>query len=289
MIFLNQDIREALLSYLNAKALDEKSKKKYLEFYNKFANVHGELNQKTLDEFLKHNNNSPSRAMVKHLIRAISRWDFPLEIKDSVIKLDVPKKTGKKERKEPLYMSFKELEYLCDKIPNNSIIETRNILAIKTQWWGGLRISELLGIKKDDLEKQNYDPYKEFQKIKIRSETAKFKKEGYCYIPSELYYEIMQYLKRRIQIMSFGQKLESGKINIWSFSKTSYSKMLRSLTRKYLGRAFNSHSLRHGRGTDLAQKNVPIEKIKEILRHSDISSTQIYIHLANKDIEESLR
>ena len=40
MIFLNLDVEKALLSYLGAMALDEKTKKKYLEFYHKFAKRH---------------------------------------------------------------------------------------------------------------------------------------------------------------------------------------------------------------------------------------------------------
>ena len=59
-IFLNLDIEKALTSYLGAKGLDEKTKSKYMEFYHKFANIHGELNQETLDEFLKYNNYSMS-------------------------------------------------------------------------------------------------------------------------------------------------------------------------------------------------------------------------------------
>ena len=289
MIFLNSKFREALLSYLNAKELDDKTKEKYLWFFDKFANVHGELTQENIDKFLKYNkNSSPVRAMFKHLIKAIGRWDFPLETKDYIIRLDIPKVTGKKKKQAPLYMSFKELEYLSNKLPRESLIDIRNNLSIKTQWWGGLRISELLGITIDDLQQDNYNKEKDFQRMRIRPETAKFKKEGYCYIPTKLYYEVVQFIRHRSKIGNFSKKLNQGD-NIWGFNKSAYSKMLRKFTLKYLGRGFNSHSLRHGRGTDLAKKNVPIEKIKEILRHEDISSTQLYVHLANKDIEDSLK
>ena len=50
--FLNNDVRKALTSYLEAKKLNPKTTSKYLEFFEKFANVHGVLNQETLDEFL---------------------------------------------------------------------------------------------------------------------------------------------------------------------------------------------------------------------------------------------
>jgi len=287
-IFLNAEVEKALQSYLDAQALDPKSKDKYLEFFHKFANVQGELNQENLDTFLKHNNNPPARAMLNHLLRAISRWDFPQEIIGSVSKLDIPKRTGKKEKKIPLVLNYKELTYLIEHMKGDSITNERDRLAILTQWWGGLRITELVNISLKDLGIEKYDKSKKFQKINIRSESAKFKQEGNCWIPSDIYFRITAYIKRRCQIIGFAQKLDSGE-SIWGFSNSAYDKLVRKKTKTILGRAYNTHSLRHGRGTDLMKKGVPIEKIKEILRHKDIGSTQIYVHLADSDIESSLK
>jgi len=288
-IFLNKEVEKALVSYLDAKDLDPKTKSKYLEFFHKFSNVHGELNQETIDQFLKFNNSSPARAMLRNLITAIGRWDFPQEMLGALARLDIPKRTGRKEKKAPLFLTFKELEYLISRMVGDSIIDERNRLCILTQWWGGLRISEVLGISLNDLELENYDKNKEFQRIKIRSETAKGKKEGYCYIPSDVYYRITQYINKRVQMSkTFAQRLDSGG-NIWNFSNSAYYKLVTKKTKQILGRAYNPHSLRHGRATDLIQKGVSLDKVKEILRHADISSTQIYVHLADSDIEKSLR
>ena len=288
-IFLNAEVEKALLSYLDAQGLDPKSKDKYLEFFHKFANVQGELNQENLDAFLKYNNNPPARAMLKHLLKAIGRWNFPVEVLGFVAKLDIPKRTGKKEKKDPLVLNFKELTYLIEHMKGNSITNERDRLAILTQWWAGLRITELIGIAYKDLEIDNYDKDKDFQRIKIRSESAKFKKEGYCWIPSNIYFRINEYIIKRSRIsQSFARKLDQGE-NIWGFSNSAYDKLVRSKTKKILGRAYNTHSLRHGRGTDLIKKGVPIEKVKAILRHKDIGSTQIYIHLADSDVEKDLK
>jgi len=288
MIFLNLDVEKALLSYLGAMALDEKTKKKYLEFYHKFANVHGKLNQQTLDEFIKHNQYPSARAMAKHLIKSIGRWNFPEEIKVGVIGLDVPKQTGKKNKKQQLHLSQKELEYLIEHIKGNSIINERNRLAILTQWWGAFRISELLGISFKDLEVKNYNKDKKFQKIKVRVEVAKFKKERYAYIPTSVYQRIIKYLKERVKIGNFAQKLDLGG-NIWGFSNSAYDKLVREKTKTILGRGYNTHSLRHGRANNLIRKGVPIDKVKEIMGHENISSTQVYIHPSQEEIENSLK
>jgi len=288
MIFLNKDVEKALISYFGVLGLDYKTTKKYLEFYHKFANVHGELNQQTLDEFIKHNQYPSARAMAKHLIKAIDRWNFPQEMKVGLIGLDIPKQTGKRNKKQQLHLSQKELEYLIEHMKGNSILDERNRLAILTQWWGGFRISELLGICFKDLETKEYNKDKEFQKIKVRVEVAKFKKERYAYIPTNIYQRIIKYLKLRSQIVSFAQRLNSME-NIWGFSNSAYDKLVREKTKAILGRSYNTHSLRHGRVTNLLKKGVPIEKVKEIMGHQSITSTQTYVHHSQEDIENSLK
>ena len=47
---------------------------------------------------------------------------------------------------------------------------------------------------------------------------------------------------------------------------------------------FRFHDLKHTVGTRLALNNVPIFVIKEVLDHSDISTTMRYVHTANEQI-----
>jgi integrase len=47
---------------------------------------------------------------------------------------------------------------------------------------------------------------------------------------------------------------------------------------------FRFHDLKHTVGTRLAQNNVPIPVIKEVLDHSDIKTTMRYVHTANEQI-----
>ncbi len=47
---------------------------------------------------------------------------------------------------------------------------------------------------------------------------------------------------------------------------------------------FRFHDLRHTVGTCLAQQNVPVPVIQQILDHSDIKTTMRYVHTANEQI-----
>ena len=49
------------------------------------------------------------------------------------------------------------------------------------------------------------------------------------------------------------------------------------------------HTLRHSFATDFYKRTKDIEALRKILGHSDISTTQIYVTLANLDVENALK
>ena len=51
---------------------------------------------------------------------------------------------------------------------------------------------------------------------------------------------------------------------------------------------FRPHDLRHTSASWLVQAGVPIERVREILRHADISTTMRYAHLAPHNLAESV-
>ena len=51
---------------------------------------------------------------------------------------------------------------------------------------------------------------------------------------------------------------------------------------------FRFHDLRHTVGTTLAKKGVPVNVIKHILGHSDVSTTMQYIHIASEDVKKAM-
>lgn len=54
-------------------------------------------------------------------------------------------------------------------------------------------------------------------------------------------------------------------------------------------RKASTHWLRHSYGTYLVKSGCEIEKVKELMGHSDISTTMIYIHIAKRDLHSSAR
>ncbi len=52
-------------------------------------------------------------------------------------------------------------------------------------------------------------------------------------------------------------------------------------------RKASAHWLRHSYGTYLVKSGCPIEKVKSLMGHSDISTTMIYVHIATNDLHHS--
>lgn len=56
---------------------------------------------------------------------------------------------------------------------------------------------------------------------------------------------------------------------------------IEKIVKKYFGKNFHPHLLRHCYGTHLCESNVELDKIRKLMGHKDLKSTQIYTKLAN--------
>lgn len=54
-------------------------------------------------------------------------------------------------------------------------------------------------------------------------------------------------------------------------------------------RKASAHWLRHSYGTYLVKSGCPIEKVKTLMGHSDITTTMIYVHIATQDLHDSAK
>jgi integrase/recombinase XerD len=170
----------------------------------------------------------------------------------------------------------------------DSFRDERIKLMILIQFYGGLRINELIHLSYNDLDKENYVSTNQFQAIKISSESAKFGKERTSYIPTFVYDRLLKWIRLNI-ITNFQNKVYSKELPIWDIKTSRYKKLFNKLTKEILKESYNTHSLRHGRGYNLiVDEHKPIEFVKKYLGHSDIQSTQLYVHLGDKEIKDDL-
>jgi len=280
-------------TYLANKKLDAKSISKYLEFYNKYVDKYLEINQANIDSFLKDNTSSPAKATIKNLISALIRSDIPRELKAELVSLDILKQTGKKDKAIAKFIKRSDIDRLDVGIhdDNNPTKAERLKLMIGVQFYSALRVSELLGLSYNDLNKDGYKPEMKFQTITISSDSAKFGQERIAYLPTEFYVRLLKWVKVKASNSEypFSKEEPIWKLEGKNIKQRRYSSLLSKWTEKVLGESYNTHSLRHGRATDLLlNEHMPIEIVKNFLGHSDIGSTQKYAHIKEEDVRNSL-
>lgn len=65
--------------------------------------------------------------------------------------------------------------------------------------------------------------------------------------------------------------------------------IVKSGSKRYLGRDIRTHELRHARATELEKMGVAIKDIKNYLGHSNLATTEMYLHRSEAESLEAIR
>jgi integrase/recombinase XerD len=67
----------------------------------------------------------------------------------------------------------------------------------------------------------------------------------------------------------------------------SFNRAFSRIRRKYgLDRSLTPHGLRHAFGTDMVKNGAPVQDVSKMLGHKKLETTQIYTHLAARDLKQ---
>lgn len=180
-------------------------------------------------------------------------------------------------KKLPQVLSVEEVDRLLD-INVKTPFDYRNKAMLELLYGTGLRISELLDLKLNDVD---------FDNCVIRC-LGKGSKERIVPIGEYIISSLNNYLVYRSSFLR-------GKINDYLFlnsrgdrlSRFSFFKILKKLlVEKGINKNVSPHSLRHSFATHMLEGGGDLRSIQELLGHSDIATTRIYTHISNKQVKE---
>ncbi|MBC7321196.1 tyrosine-type recombinase/integrase [bacterium] len=140
------------------------------------------------------------------------------------------------------------------------------ILAVLLMTRLGLRISEVINLKREDINTREWT-------LRL---TGKGSKTAILPIPNALKPHIRYALKLE----------KNGKL--FNYSRTTLWRRIKELGRR-LGIDLKPHTLRHTCATELLKKGVNLRAVQKVLRHSSLATTQVYTHLTVDDIREELK
>jgi site-specific recombinase XerD len=137
----------------------------------------------------------------------------------------------------------------------------------------GLRLSELISIRKDDLH---------FASNKIFVKSGKGKKDRYSLLSEKMKQQLQVYIgEYRPRYWLFEGQTEE------QYSVRSVQAILRRAVEKSGVNPFATvHTLRHSFATHLLERGTDIRYIQEILGHNSVKTTEIYTHITKKGGEQ---
>jgi len=185
-----------------------------------------------------------------------------------------------KRKKLPITLNKQEVKSLLE-IPNKRYKNgKRNKAIISLMANTGLRVSEVAGLKVKDIN---------IKEGKLRVINGKGSKDRDLTIGNKQALELLkEYGKIRPKSDFFFTSLEQD-----NAGKQLAIRYLQTMIKSYSLRAkiqknVSPHSLRHTFATEFYRETKDIETLRKILGHSDISTTQIYVTLANIDVEKAM-
>jgi len=195
---------------------------------------------------------------------------------DPMQHIDSPKKT----QKLPDTLSISEVERLIEAPDTKKVLGIRDRTILEVMYATGLRVSELIGLKLNDLHLA----------MGLMQTTGKGDKERIVPLGDMAIHWLETYLEEARPILCQKHPEEEYLFvngHGTSLSRQGVWKNLKALVLKAgIMKNVTPHTLRHSFATHLLENGADLRTVQELLGHADISTTQIYTHITKKRMAE---
>jgi integrase len=197
---------------------------------------------------------------------------FNKAVEWDLIEYNPLKKIKKKKlpKNHPIFITEEEFNKLIE-LEKNHLAKSAYIIA----FYSGCRISELLNIRWKDVDFTN-------NKICIKNHqhhTTKSLKQRDIPIHSRIK-QVIETLPRENEFVLQGY-----------YNRRRLSAKFKNIVKKsnHINQEMKFHGLQHSFASNLVRKGISLYIVQQLLGHSDISITQIYSHLRNDSLNETVR
>lgn len=254
------DLLELYDFYQDVTKIDEMIVKEYLEY----------LYQKKL-----------SRNSISRKLSAIRSF-YNYLLKENIIKTNYFKEISnpKKNQSLPKYIKNNDLEKMFASFDTTKPLEQRNSLILEMLYATGIRVGELVNIKLTDINTYN-------NSIKILGKGSKER---------IVYYGLFCENALELYLQDGRKKLLNNKESNYLFINKNKTKLSERYVREIINNLvkkcqinyhISPHTLRHTFATDMLNAGADLISVKELLGHSSLNTTSIYIYLTNEQIKKT--
>jgi site-specific recombinase XerD len=180
-------------------------------------------------------------------------------------------------RRDIEVLEYKELLRLLSAPKGDSVRALRDRAILEVLFSTGLRVSELCALTRYiDLERGEISIRGKGEKIRVVFFSEGARKA------------IKEYLKKRVDAEEalFVSIAKNGKI-LGRIIPRAIQRLVDHYAREAgIAKHVHPHELRHSFATDLLINGADLRSVQELLGHANISTTQVYTHLTNKELRE---
>lgn len=183
------------------------------------------------------------------------------------------------EKKLPEVLTMDEVDILLSQPSDDDCKGIRDKAMLEVLYATGIRVSELINLKKDDVSiNLGYIKCKDSKKKERAIPIGQVSKDA-----------LVKYLKLARDIMIEDPDEEFLFVSCLGhkMSRQGFWKIVKSYANKAgIYKKITPHILRHSFATHLVENGADLRSVQEMLGHSDISTTQIYARMSNNRLKE---
>ncbi|MBP7843055.1 tyrosine-type recombinase/integrase [Candidatus Woesebacteria bacterium] len=196
-------------------------------------------------------------------------------------KIDLPKA----ESKQMEFLNIERVERLLNQPLLSAKSGLRDKAILEVLFSTGLRVSELVGLNRDqiDLQKREFGVIGKGRRPRVvfLSERAAYWLEKYMNSRADNWDPVfIRYSGKQTELLADGEEMR--------LTARSVQRLVDTCCRKAkLPIKISPHGMRHSFATDLLSNGASLRDVQEMLGHKNIATTQIYTHVTRPDLKKS--
>ncbi|HBB37280.1 MAG: Integrase/recombinase [Candidatus Moranbacteria bacterium GW2011_GWC1_45_18] len=191
---------------------------------------------------------------------------------------------GKTSERQIDFLEMEEVERIFEAAGGLDQKSLRDRAILELLFSSGLRVSELVGLNRDqvNLKTGEFSVRGKGSKVRVVFVSDRAKATLQRYMEKRL--DIDPALFVRVGIKHLEKKSKADNLRI---TPRTVQRIVKHCALKAgIVKDVHPHTLRHSFATDLIQNGADIRSVQEMLGHSSVTTTQIYTHVTNKQLKE---
>ena len=183
------------------------------------------------------------------------------------------------------FLHYNEIEQIICSIPTDTEAGLRDRAMVELLFSSGLRVSELVGLDRGDINLER-------REFVVRGKGSKDRPVFISKSAAEKVRDYLDVRKDNLSALFLNNSMRTGEPDTKGDFRRLTPRSIQRIVQKYAKMAgitkhVSPHTMRHSFATDLLMNGADIRSVQGMLGHADISTTQIYTHITDQHLREA--